>query len=73
MRAAMKDVDIGTYSAAAIDYEGNVWTWGSSAKGQLGHGGYQNQDAPTLVEAILDKNIKMVSVGASFIISLAKN
>lgn len=73
MRVAIKDVSIGTFSGGAIDVEGNVWTWGVNAKGQLGHGNYQSQDAPTLVEAILDKKIKELAVGGSFMISLSKS
>ena len=73
MRVAIKDVSIGSFSGGAIDVEGNVWTWGVNSKGQLGHGNYQNQDAPTLVEAILDKRIKELAVGGSFMISLSKS
>ena len=33
LRVAIKDVEVGSYAAGAIDYDGNVWTWGSNAKG----------------------------------------
>jgi alpha-tubulin suppressor-like RCC1 family protein len=38
-----------THSLAALDSNGNVWTWGFNGYGQLGHGDYQNRNRPTLI------------------------
>lgn len=73
LRVAIKDISVGSYSAGAIDYDGNVWTWGSNAKGQLGLGNYQSSEAPVLVEAVVDKRIRQLGVGGSFMISLSKS
>lgn len=45
----MNDINDATHSIAALDSEGNVWTWGYNGYGQLGHGDYQNRNVPTQI------------------------
>jgi alpha-tubulin suppressor-like RCC1 family protein len=46
---------------AAIDVDGNVYTWGRNERGQLGHGDYIARGTPTKVGGAL-KGLKCVSV-----------
>jgi alpha-tubulin suppressor-like RCC1 family protein len=42
--------DDNTHSIAALDANGELWTWGYNGYGQLGHGDYQNRNRPTKID-----------------------
>jgi hypothetical protein len=42
--------DDATHSIAALDANGELWTWGYNGYGQLGHGDYQNRNRPTKID-----------------------
>ena len=44
-----------------LDFYGNVWSFGSNAFGQLGHGNKNNYNTPTIINSL--KNIKEISHG----------
>jgi hypothetical protein len=45
----VRAVACGLFHSAAIDHEGNVWTWGSGLHGKLGHGDVEPRFRPTCV------------------------
>jgi alpha-tubulin suppressor-like RCC1 family protein len=61
-------ISCGDYHAAAIDGEGNLYTWGGGKnsqynKGQCGHGNTDFCDKPKRVEALSHKRVQKVSCG----------
>ena len=64
-----EQVSLGGYHSAAIDSNGDLWTWGWNGYGQLGLGDYELYDTPQQVihpNIDYDPNVKweQVSVGA---------
>ena len=43
------DVSMGLNHGAAIDVNGDIWTWGYNTTGQLGHGNTTNNGTPTRI------------------------
>ena len=39
-----EQVSLGNNHSAAIDYEGDFWTWGRNTSGELGLGNYTQQN-----------------------------
>eukprot|EP00494_Astrolonche_serrata_P028729 UN28996 len=54
-----KFVNMGSHHCAAIDTEGNLWTWGWGNWGNLGHGDRKNISKPKKIESL--KNVIQVS------------
>ena len=54
-----------------IDYEGNLWSFGSNEYGRIGHGDETNINAPKIVMTL--KNIQPISYGTCGNHFLAKN
>ena len=50
---SVRDLSLGPYHAALVDARGRVFTWGSGAHGQLGHGDALDAPTPTLVRHLL--------------------
>ena len=50
---SVRDLSLGPYHAALVDARGRVFTWGSGAHGQLGHGDALDVPTPTLVRHLL--------------------
>lgn len=62
-------VSCGDYHCAAVDSNGNLYTWGGGKssqynKGQCGHGLAEFCPQPTRVEALAHKKVEKVSCGA---------
>ncbi|KAL0480416.1 E3 ubiquitin-protein ligase HERC [Acrasis kona] len=55
----------GDESAAAVDKDGRVFTWGRGLNGALGHGSEDDLFVPKQVTAIEEENIVSVSCGSS--------
>ena len=61
-------------SAAAITNEGELFTWGSNTKGQLGHGHFNDVNEPTLVKFFEEEwEVIEISMQVEFSIVLARN
>ncbi|KAL0323122.1 UNVERIFIED_CONTAM: PH, RCC1 and FYVE domains-containing protein 1 [Sesamum angustifolium] len=43
-----------------------VFTWGRGANGRLGHGDLEDQNVPTLVEALKDRLVKSIACGSNY-------
>jgi len=46
------NIAAGGCSSAALTAQGQVFTWGGGLQGQLGHGDYEDKNAPQLVESV---------------------
>ncbi|CAH1964040.1 unnamed protein product [Acanthoscelides obtectus] len=57
-------VECGAQFSLALNRAGEVWTWGKGDYFRLGHGSDQHVRKPTLVEALRDKKVIHVAVGA---------
>jgi len=56
-------VSAGSTHSLALTADGAVWSWGSGAYGQLGHGDQQDQWQPKKVEAFAGRRVVAVSAG----------
>ncbi|BBN07322.1 hypothetical protein MPTK1_4g02880 [Marchantia polymorpha subsp. ruderalis] len=66
-----KQVSTGLMFTAALTREGEVYTWGSSSNGQLGHGDMVDQSRPVRIEALVDAgHVIQVATGPSFTFAL---
>ncbi|XVF43100.1 hypothetical protein PTKIN_Ptkin02bG0013100 [Pterospermum kingtungense] len=70
----VEDIACGSYHVAILTSKTEVYTWGKGTNGQLGHGGIDDRNIPTLVDFLKDKQVKSVVCGSNFtaIISLHK-
>jgi len=58
----------------ALDESGNVWTWGSSMNGRLGHGGTANETRPRMITGVAELNsITAIDVGSRHSITVDTN
>ncbi|OAE19935.1 hypothetical protein AXG93_1520s1080 [Marchantia polymorpha subsp. ruderalis] len=65
------EVSTGLMFTAALTREGEVYTWGSSSNGQLGHGDMVDQSRPVRIEALVDAgHVIQVATGPSFTFAL---
>lgn len=55
----------GDFHTLALADDGNVYTWGSGAYGELGHGDRAHQSEPRRVEALQRRNLVFAACGAS--------
>ncbi|XP_068638407.1 PH, RCC1 and FYVE domains-containing protein 1-like [Aristolochia californica] len=62
----VEEIACGSYHVAVLTSRTEVYTWGKGADGRLGHGDNDDRNAPTLVEAIKDKQVKSVVCGSNF-------
>ncbi|GFS32266.1 regulator of chromosome condensation (RCC1) family with FYVE zinc finger domain-containing protein [Actinidia rufa] len=62
----VEEIACGSYHVAVLTSKTEVYTWGSGANGQLGHGDNDNRNTPTLVGFLKDKQVKSVACGANF-------
>ena len=54
----------GAAHSLAITADGEVWSWGQGAYGELGHGDQQNQLLPKKLEAFAGQRVVTVSAGS---------
>lgn len=62
----VEEIACGSYHVAVLTSRTEVYTWGKGANGRLGHGDNDDRNAPTLVEALKDKQVKGVVCGSTF-------
>ncbi|KAL5992127.1 hypothetical protein ACLOJK_013042 [Asimina triloba] len=62
----VEEVACGSYHVAILTARNEVYTWGKGSNGRLGHGDNDDRNAPTLVEALKDKQVKSVVCGSNF-------
>ncbi|XP_049931728.1 PH, RCC1 and FYVE domains-containing protein 1-like isoform X1 [Nymphaea colorata] len=62
----VEEISCGAYHVTALTSRTEVYTWGKGANGQLGHGDTRDRNAPCLVEALKDKQVKSVVCGSNF-------
>ena len=55
---------------AALSGRGNIFTWGSGNRWQLGHGTNTSTDTPRLVQALEGKSVVQISLGAQFVAAI---
>jgi len=58
------DISIGAESYIALTKNGEVLTWGSGMRGQLGNGSLQAREEPEIVESLCGLGITQVAAGA---------
>lgn len=64
----VRQLEIGTGHALALDASGRVWTWGANAAGQLGQGDLRERAGPALVK--LPHAVKTIAAGATHCLAL---
>ncbi len=60
----IKDIALSSFSGAALDDNGNVWTWGNQAQGRLGNGSTANI-VTVPVQILSGISIKQVAMGTN--------
>ncbi|KAJ5069299.1 regulator of chromosome condensation [Anaeramoeba ignava] len=53
----------GAQYTVAVTSEGKVYSWGIGNEGQLGHGNFQNQEKPKLIEGLGGEKIRYAACG----------
>ncbi|KAJ4813984.1 Regulator of chromosome condensation (RCC1) family with FYVE zinc finger domain-containing protein [Rhynchospora pubera] len=66
----VEEISCGAYHVAVLTAKTEVYTWGKGTNGQLGHGDKNDRKAPTLVEALRDKQVKMVVCGSDYTVAI---
>ena len=69
----IRNVEMQGSFGAAIDETGKLYTWGSNDNGELATGDYTQRSQLSLVKALQDKTVTMVSCGGGYAIALGKN
>ena len=67
----IKIISCGRSSSYLIDFEGNLWTFGSNSYGELGHGDSTEKNTPKMINTL--KDIQQISYGCLRYNFLAKN
>ena len=55
----------GPFHCAAVSLDGALFTWGEGFGGKLGHGNQNCQEQPTLVEALVGRQVRVSLCGLS--------
>ncbi len=58
----VSQISAGSYHCALVTGDGKVMTWGWGKGGRLGHGDNVSQSIPTVVQALVEANVRVVSV-----------
>lgn len=66
----LERIYVGQQFNAALDAQGQVWTWGFGAAGNLGHGKKQRSTAPQIVEGLVGKRILKLCTGHTHMLAL---
>ncbi|KAJ3695612.1 hypothetical protein LUZ60_000989 [Juncus effusus] len=62
----VEEISCGAHHVAVLTAKTEVYTWGKGANGRLGHRDENDLNAPTLVEALKDKQVKTIVCGSDF-------
>ena len=63
-------VSLGSGFGAVVDSQGHIWTWGSNAGGELGHGDTDVRLTPFPVMALKDRFVRLVACGSGFTVAV---
>ena len=63
-------IDCGDNFSAALDSQGNIWTWGSNSHGQLGRS-VANSNIPTKVEGI--SKVTKIACGSYHVLAITES
>ena len=69
----VRDVAVGASFSACIDDSGQVWTWGTNTRGELGLGDADPRMVPFPVIALKGKNVEQISCGGQFSMAIGKS
>lgn len=61
----------GRTHSVMLDYTGRVWTWGSGADGETGHGDTLSRSKPTKVSALSSRQMVAISCGSRHTLALS--
>lgn len=67
----IKSVSCGRSHLLALNKDGRVFAWGKGYEGALGLGGTEDQNAPVVVQALLDHRIVQIAAGNGFSVLLS--
>lgn len=70
---AFAQVAAGDATSFALDDQGNLWSWGSTRWGQLGTGSPTNATSPTLVQALYNRGLLLITAGSDFALAVDAN
>lgn len=63
IEAKFIQISCGLNHSIALDNQGRVFSWGSGVDGRLGHGDFQDQCSPLIIENLCSFNIIVISCG----------
>jgi alpha-tubulin suppressor-like RCC1 family protein len=66
-------VACGRFHTVAMTSQGDVYAWGGSDNGQLGHGTTDVEPKPILVESLRGKNVIQIVTGDDFTMAVTGN
>jgi len=69
----IKDVCTGSNHTLLLASDGRVFSFGWCRYGQLGHGNFEEQDAPKLIDALKGICIEQITAGAFFTLVAARH
>ena len=70
---AVAKVACGSCHAAALNVDGQLFTWGRGSEGQLGHGDNVSQSKPKWVRAFKDKQVIDVACAEAYTVAVARD
>lgn len=65
-----QSISLGNGFGAVLDTKGHIWTWGSNAVGELGHGDTDIRLTPFPVMALKDRLVRLIACGSAFILAV---
>ena len=66
------DVDIGNHIGAAVNRDGQVYSWGHNSNGELGQCDFDERPTPLLLQSLNDRKVTSIKCGRNFMIALGQ-
>lgn len=66
-------VSFGAYHACGVSCDGELWSWGVSNKGQLGHQDVESRELPEIIDELRDQQVKNVACGYEHTVAVTEH
>ena len=73
LEGQVRDIAVGASFSACIEESGQVWTWGTNTRGELGLGDSDPRMVPFPVISLKGKNVEQISCGGQFSMAIGKS